>query len=435
VSALDKALLVSEKEINKEIARTVSKNINKSIISSPQGKTSWPLVQKYFGRADSAVRDIVENKGNLTLTNEVGDTVKSTLPRNRMQFAEAVHQTKGMIFEEYNAIQKAAGAKGATINLEPIAKELDHVINSKSLMADKKGIAIIEHAKKQQELLREAGNLTTKDAQEWIARANQQLENFYKNGGSFLDYSVAGVDESIASMMRKAQDAVITSFGGQGYQALKNRYGALREIETGVNKAAFASTKQIGAPNFFDITSGVALSHALFSMNPAYIGTATAMESLNILRRTLKNPDRYVKKMFNDVDKLLEKKPRELPWTKTPPQKTASPDYTGKYTPYNAATKRMVEEIPSAKQIPWQDFTLVGEPSLSHFYRPGRPNEGIIELTREALGKKFQGSVEKVPFEKWYPELNEHLNRRGFGTPNKIEKTTMRDAIDIIKGR
>ena len=302
------AVRKTPQSIDKAISNIVKSNVTKAVKTSTSGKATWPLVEGYFKSAEGAVKDIIENKNNLKFTNAIGEEVTGVLPKTRAEFASAIHDTKGKIFDEYNSMQKAAGKKGASIDLEPIATELDSVINDKTLMADIDGRAIIEHTKKQQKFLRDAKSFTPEEAQKWIARANDKLDTFYKNKGTYQEGSKAGVDASVASMIRKAEDAIIGATEGPGYQALKNRYGSLSGLEAGVNKTAFADMGKIKAPNFFDITSGTALVHGLFSMNPAVIGPAGFMEIMNQVRRNMQNPDRYVKKMFTEVEKLMKQK-------------------------------------------------------------------------------------------------------------------------------
>ena len=290
--------------IDKQISSVVKENLGKAIKVSSQGKQTWPLLEKYFNKGGTAVQEIITNKENLNMTNRVGDVVKNALPETRIQFAQAIHETKSKIFNEFNAKQIAAGKKGAIVDLNPVANELNAVINDKTLLADVDGRAIIEHAKLQQQYLLEAGTFIPEQAQQWIARANSKLSPAYAKG-TFQDASRVGVDESIASMMRKQLDKVIEQTGEKGYQDLKNRYGALIEIERGTTKASSAALSKAKMPNFFDITSGTALLHGLLSMNPATIGGAGFMESLNIARRHFQNPDLYVKQMFQKTERLM----------------------------------------------------------------------------------------------------------------------------------
>lgn len=296
---------VTESAIDKEIKNVVTENINKSIKTSNKGKQTLPLIQKYFDNAETGIKEIVGNKANINLTNDVGDIVKGVLPENRMQMAEAIHQTEKKLFQEYDSMMQASGKKGATLDLEPIAKQLDEVITNEALLKSKDGIETIAHAKELQDILRSGKtSMSPQAAQDWIANANNRLMNKNLN---YLETSKAGVDAGVASMMRKQLDKLIESTEGAGYQDIKNRYGAVKSLREGTNKAAFASMAEKNMPNFFDITSGTALVHGLISMNPATVAGATFMEGLNAFRRKMFNPDTYVKKMFADVDNLMTK--------------------------------------------------------------------------------------------------------------------------------
>jgi hypothetical protein len=289
--------------IDQEIKKVVTENINKSIKTSTKGKQTLPLIQRYFDNAETGIKEIVSNKGSINLTNEVGDVVTGALPATRMQMAEAIHQTEKRLFQEYDSLMKSAGKKGVELDLEPIAKQLDEVLKNESLLKSKDGISTIAHAQELQEILRSGKKtMSPQAAQDWIANANNRLMNKNLN---FLETSKAGVDAGVASMMRKQLDNLIESTEGAGYQAIKNRYGAVKSLREGTNKAAFASMSERNMPNFFDITSGTALVHGLIAMNPATIAGASFMEGLNAFRRKMFNPDTYVKKMFKDVDTLM----------------------------------------------------------------------------------------------------------------------------------
>lgn len=291
--------------IDQRINQVVKENINKAVRTSSAGKTSIPLLEKYFERSGTAVKDIIDNKPNLSITNKIGETVNGVLPETRFQAAQASDNTKKLLFKEFNDMQLRAGEKGSMLSLEPIAKELDAVISNPALQADKTGRSVIAYAEEQQVILRKMKDgLTPQQAQDWISNANAKFETAYRKG-TYEEASKAGTDMGIASMMRKKLDALIESTEGKGYQDFKLRYGAQKEFGEGVTKAGFASLGEKNIPNFFDITSGAALAHGLLTLNPVTILTAGFMESMNLLRRKFTNPDTYIKKMFTDSEKIM----------------------------------------------------------------------------------------------------------------------------------
>lgn len=297
---------VTESYVDKEIKNVVTKNITKAIQSSTKNKNTIPLLNKYFDDAATGIKEIIANKSNIGFADDMGNIITGNLPKTRMQMAEAIHQTERKLFREYDSMKKLAGEKGALLDLEPVAKELDSVIKDESLFRHPEGLKIQSYAKELQELLRaNGGKMTPEAAQDWIASANSRLSN--KNLTA-IEFQKAGVDISLANMMRKELDKLIETEVGSGYQNLKKRYGAVKSLREGTNKAAFRSTSEKNLPNFFDITSGTALVHALVAGNPATLAGATFMEGLNRYRRYLTNPDTYVRKMFSDVDDLMSRK-------------------------------------------------------------------------------------------------------------------------------
>lgn len=297
---------ITETSIKKEIDNAVKLNLSKSIKTSAGGVSTWPMVEKYFNKGGQAVEDIINNKPNLNMKNIIGDPIIDKLPTNPIEMAQAITNTKAKLFNEYNNMQLSAGGKGATISLDPIAKELDAVIGNKALNSSVHGQATIAYAKKLKGVL-EGKKLTPQEAQDWITNANDRLISSYTKG-DYMEATQAGVDMGVASMMRNHLDDLVTKTEGAGYQNIKNRYGSLVSLEAGTNKAAFAEMTKKKLPNFFDITSGTALVHGLLTMNPAVMATAGFMEGLNIVRRHFTNPNTYVERMFKDVEGSMLKR-------------------------------------------------------------------------------------------------------------------------------
>lgn len=356
---------VTESYVDKEIKNVVTNNINKAIQSSTKNKNTIPLLNKYFDDAENGVKEIIANKSNIGFADDMGNIITGNLPQTRMQMAEAIHQTERKLFIEYDSMKKLAGEKGALLDLEPVAKELDSVIKDESLFRHPEGLKIQSYAKELQELLRaNGGKMTPEAAQDWIASANSRLSN--KNLTA-IEFQKAGVDISLANMMRKELDKLIETEVGSGYQNLKKRYGAVKSLREGTNKAAFRSTSEKNLPNFFDITSGTALVHALVAGNPATLVGATFMEGLNRYRRYLTNPDTYVKRMFSQVDELMTK--------------------GGKFQPQSAAGKYIQglgTEAPT------------NMPKSPYSFNPQPPRTPMIEY-RENINPQMRGLNEQLP--------------------------------------
>lgn len=288
---------------NKTISNIIEKGIEKGIRPSIEGNRTSAQQKQYMDKAKSAVKSIVQNKENLQLTDEFGEPVKA-LPKTLKQFGQAIDQTKGRIFDQYDAMATQAGEAGAKVDLRPISKELLGVSNDKVLNTMSPSTA--SYAAERAAVLNKVGTFSTKEAQDAVAIANQSLEAFYKNP-SYDTASKAYVDSLVVNHLRKGLDTAIESLQGPGYQQLKNEYGALKAIEKDVNRRAIVDARRNnkGLIDFSDIFSGSEVVRGILTMNPATVGTGVTAKVIASLYKLKNDPNRIVKGMFDKVGKML----------------------------------------------------------------------------------------------------------------------------------
>ncbi|HSW40419.1 MAG TPA: hypothetical protein VLL97_13100, partial [Acidobacteriota bacterium] len=252
----------------KPAAKLIEKGINKAIRPSVVGKQTAAQNAKYMDQAGEAVNEILKNRNTLVLTTESGNKVAGKIPRNLNQFAEAIEQTKTAVFKKYDALNKAAGGKGAKVDLNPIADELDKVASSKIMQTHSPDVA--SYAAKKAESLRAAGTHTMEEAQEAIKIYNESLKSFYKNP-SYETANKAAVDAAVVNQLRKQLDTVIEGAVGPGYQSLKKTYGSLKTVEKDVVHRAIVNARKNtkGLIDFTDIMTSGDIIAGLATMNPA----------------------------------------------------------------------------------------------------------------------------------------------------------------------
>lgn len=289
----------------KEYSQVVEEGIEKSIRPSVAGKRTFAQRQQYMNQAERAVDRIIENRASLRLTDEFGDVAQG-LPQNLKQFSQAVHQTKGEIYKQYDELAQAAGQMGAKVDLRPIAKEIEAVIKSKPLQDNAPDV--VEYVKKRAAAFSKRGEYTTSEAQEALEIMNKSLEAFYKNP-TYETASKATIDAAIANNMRRSLDAVIEKTTVPGYQALKRDYGALKAIERDVNRRALVDARKNakGLIDFVDIFSGGQIVQGILSMNPALVGQGVAMNQIKRLYSRMSDPNRKVKQLFAKAEKVKKK--------------------------------------------------------------------------------------------------------------------------------
>lgn len=350
----------SPEEIEKAIDLAVDKGINKGIRPTVVGKGTATQIDQYKERAKTAVKEIIGNRDNLVFADADGNVIKGVLPKSLNQFTDAIDQTKRGIFTQYDDMAKAAGEQGGKVDLKPVVKELDNIAQQATLQDLHP--EIVKYATTRAEALTERGAYSTTQAQDAITQLNKSLESFYKNP-SYENAQKAGIDAIIANNLRKSLDSVIETTKGSGYQALKNSYGSLKTIEKEVaHRAIVDARKNIkGLIDFTDIYTIGELMAGLATMSPGMVVKGAIGKAAQKYIKAMNNPNRIVRNMFEDVDRLLKKgTKRKSRWEPEPP------DTSG------------VRPTPLALPMPERGFTLKGEP-YGGVLHPVKPPDDIID--------------------------------------------------------
>lgn len=290
---------------NNAIRGVVEKGLEKGIRPTVTGKATYGQIQSYFNRGTEAVKSIVQNKQALQFTDEAGNIVRGELPKSLHQFSQAVEQTKKTIFQTYDELAKAAGQQGAVVDLRPIVAQIDD-ITSKAALQDLSP-ATVKYAQNRAKALLKRGTYTAEEAQEAIKILNNSLESFYKNP-TYGTGQKAVVDAMIANNLRSSLDDVITQAVGPGYQDLKASYGALKSIEKEVAHRAIVDLRKNvkGLLDFTQLYSGTQAVTGLLTMNPKLMIQAGTIESIARYLKMMNNPNRHIRKMFENVDELMK---------------------------------------------------------------------------------------------------------------------------------
>jgi hypothetical protein len=305
----------AEKEATKAIKAGVSKGIKPTVI----GKPSLGKMEKFYSKADEAVKTIAENKSSIKLLNDIGEEIP--YPRTAGEMAQAIDQTKKHVYKTYHDMALDAGDAGAQFNINPVVNKL------KGIAADPEEILkvgdprkkytkdIREYAHKLKMELEELRGETPEIIEARIADLNNSLAGYYDGR---VTKAKAQVDASVAQAMREQLDDQITNAIGEGYQELKNKYGALKHIEKEVNKRALVNARRADKSviDFTDIFTGGELVSGVLTMNPAIIAKGLAGRGIKEVYKGLNNPDRYIKRMFQKVYALPDKPKSDIDWNR-----------------------------------------------------------------------------------------------------------------------
>jgi len=301
------ALKTTPAKIDKKITSVVTGGMEKGVRPSVVNAKTAPQATRYFQNAREAVETIILNKNSLRLTNDAGEIV-SGLPKNLKQFSQAIDQAKRSVYEQYNAMAVQAGKAGVEIDLKPVSRELFQIANDAKMKKFAPDIAAYAQGRAR-DILTGTDKIGILDAQDALAMMNKSLESFYKNP-SYDTASRAYIDSIIANNIRKSLDGVIEGATGAEYSDLKKAYGSLKSIERDVNRRSIVDSRKNakGLIDFTDVYTHTTAIHGILSLNPAIVGAAVAGKGTKALYRHLIDPNRIVKNMFTETEKLMKKK-------------------------------------------------------------------------------------------------------------------------------
>ncbi|MFA5377346.1 MAG: hypothetical protein WC455_16465 [Dehalococcoidia bacterium] len=285
--------------VERNLDAVIKTGIEKGIRPTVVGKRTSTQTDRYFGRATDAVKNIIGNSKNLSLTDSTGN-VSGGLPKSLKQFAESIDQTKRSIYQQYHQMATTAGDQGAAFNSTPILKKLDTVAQDL-----KHNPQVRKYAEDLKAEIAELHGQSPEIIEARIADLNNSLGGFYEGR---VSKAKARVDASVANQMREELDANIMNAVGPGYQDLKNSYGSLKAIEKEVNHRAIVDARKNikGLVDFTDIfTSGEILTGVL-TMNPAMVARGGIGRGVKEYIKHLNSPDRIIKSMFSEADRLMK---------------------------------------------------------------------------------------------------------------------------------
>ena len=281
--------------------KLVDTSIMKAVKPSIQGKKTFSQVDKFKNQARSAVNTIVDNKNSLEFVDDSGRMV-NRLPESLDEFSQGISQTKKTVYNEYNGLIQQANKNKDLVDLNVISDQLTPVLSNKSLKIKEPGV--IEYAEKLQGRLKEAGRIDVSEADDLIKLFNEDLKAYYRNPTPDQASKVY-VDALLTNNLRKQLDMIMEKSVGQGFQSIKNKYGALRAIEEDVSRSALNHAKKNvkGLVDFSDIFSGGQVVKGLLTNDPASVLQGVAQKGIAGFMKALTNPDRSIKNMFKAVEK------------------------------------------------------------------------------------------------------------------------------------
>lgn len=292
---------VSEDVINQETKQIVRQGMEKGVRPTIKGKNTAPKTDAYYDKSTAAVKDIVDNKQSITLTDEAGNLVQGETPKTLYQFLDAINQRKKAIYNQYHDMAVKAGDANAAFSAQSVVAKMDDISNDFGYSE-----AGRRYAAKLKNDLRNLHGQSPEVIEKRIANLNSTV-------GTKADNSIvaekAKIEVEAAKVLRDELDDTIMRATGDGYKELKKSYGNLKEIEKEVANRALVDARR-NTKGLFDITdiySGAELAIGVISMNPTKIARAAAMHGIKKYTQYLNDPNRIIKNMFEGVENTSAK--------------------------------------------------------------------------------------------------------------------------------
>ena len=284
----------SEEAVQADIVSLFEKSIK------PTAKKTLGQAERYENDILNALKTIKSNTDNLNVEDVMGELVART-PQTLSELAQALDQTKKIVFSQYDDLAKQAGTGGAVVDARPIADEVLRVAQNKALQITNP--ELIKYAENWAERLRGFGEIDTQTAQEVVKTLNNSLSAFYKNP-TYESASKIAIDAGIVNNFRKALDDAIEGATGAEYQVLKNQYGSLKAIENDVVRAAMRDARKNakGLLDYTDIFTSGQMIGGILSLNPAMFTKGAIERGFKEYFKFLNDPNRAVGNMFDLLD-------------------------------------------------------------------------------------------------------------------------------------
>ena len=285
--------------LSSELDAAINRGVEKTILTT-KGNVNAKDIAAFKDKASIAVKDIVTNKEGLVFSDTEGGTISGKLPKTLSQWDEVVAQGQAKALKTYDAMNKAAGGKGATVDLVPLADKLEAFGESKVLMTENPEAA--KYALEKAARYRQAGTYTAQEAQDAMIELNAKRQEFLRHPSP-----QKAIDLISGNNIRATLNAVVESAEGPGYAEAKKIYGAYATIQEDLTKKAIRDMAKMGGPQWLDVLAGSEFITGLATMSPTSLIRGTTVEGFRKWRTYYKDPNRYVKNMFQDAEKIIER--------------------------------------------------------------------------------------------------------------------------------
>lgn len=297
-----------------EFDDVVEQGVYKGIRPSKTKTGDITLRKRYMGKMNEAVDTILENKNDVMYM----DGTTGRVPESASEALDAIQQTKEKLWTQITAEAQNAGQQGARVPVRNIRSELIKFSRNPQLARlGKDGDRLAEYAIDLAERYKD--DMSPGDAIETLKLFNDKLSGFYKTKVGFDHPIKAATEARVAYLLRQNLDDAVSSVTGRRIQPLRNRYGALKEMEKELSGRATVYKRQ-SPSGFFDLTeafsSGDIIGGAVRMFGDPVGGAAQMakggmMKAVTSEIKRRNSPDYIIGQMFKKADDIRPYMPQK----------------------------------------------------------------------------------------------------------------------------
>lgn len=273
-------------------------SVNKAL--GVQGKKSGGVALNQTAQKTSGLQVLKDRAKELTVKLDDGSTAPfdpATATYNTT--LQAWKSAKEKIFNEYTSLASKAGDT-ATLDLSGLRQQIANSLDAPILSVEKNAVRSV--LKDFDVIFQNPNAVDLQTAERFVKSLNENTVQGFFTGTS--DAASSKVFAGTARLIREQLDEAITENTGQGYQALRSQYAALKSIEDDLVRRFQQDARQIGGglPEYTGaFASGDIIGSAL-SLDPAQFAKGATLGVFSALKRKLSNPERFLRRSFDLID-------------------------------------------------------------------------------------------------------------------------------------
>lgn len=284
--------------VAEQTKQKITDYIGKAIKPSTAGKSANQL--KSLQRKQLEGFQVLKNNVNdIKLPDEFGTLVSRT-PKTVGEVVSSIQNVKGKLFSRWDKLAREAGESGANFNPIKTVGELNKIVKSKSYSP-----SLRKYASDVLEEIAELKGESPLVVQSRIKELNESLAGYFAGR---VEKGRARIDASVAKLLNEELDDVIFNFTGGNYKQLRSQFSALKSIEKDATRAAqrMLNRQSKGLGDLTDIFTGGDLVSGILTMNPTSAARGIFGKSIQMYYKYLNNPDRYIRKIFNELGETTQ---------------------------------------------------------------------------------------------------------------------------------